>query len=211
MKKLITEKFVIDQILRGNKTITLDSDYLVTPLAADLLKEKKIKIVRIDKQPHKETTIAAKVWKKVAIGCDHTGFRVKNVLTDILRSKGFIVEDVGTYNENSCDYPDFAIMVSKKILLDEADFGILVDASGIPSAITANKFPGIRAATCYNEFSARSSRAHNDSNVLVVGAKALGEETIKSILEVWLNTKFEDGRHGTRLNKISEIEKQLLK
>ncbi|MDP3150168.1 MAG: ribose 5-phosphate isomerase B [Ignavibacteria bacterium] len=142
----------------------------------------------------------------VVLGCDHTGLTVKNLLIKILIEKGFKIQDVGTFDEVSCDYPDFAYAAAKKVKSGEADFGIIVDATGIPSAITANKIKGIRAATCYNEFSAKSAREHNNANILVVGAKALGEETIKGILETWLTTKFGGGRHQKRLDKITEIE-----
>jgi ribose 5-phosphate isomerase B len=98
-----------------------------------------------------------------------------------------------------------------KVKNGETDFAVLIDATGIPSSITANKIPGIRACTCYNEFSARSAREHNNGNVLVMGAKTLGEETIKSILEVWLDTPFGGGRHQRRLDKITAIEKEFSK
>ena len=111
-------------------------------------------------------------------------------------------------DEKSCDYPDFAEAVSEKVQLGKVDCGLIIDATGIPSAITANKLEGIRAATCYNEFSAKSARSHNDANVLVLGAKTLGEETIKSIVDVWLNTSFEGGRHQRRLDKITGIERK---
>ena len=121
--------------------------------------------------------------------------------------KGYHVEDAGTYDENSCDYPDYAKKVALQVVSDGSDFGIIIDATGIPSAITANKIKGIRAATCYNTFSAKSSRSHNNANVLVIGSKTLGEESIKEIIDVWLSTEFEGGRHQRRLDKIGEIEK----
>jgi len=144
--------------------------------------------------------------RRIAIGSDHTGFRIKNVISKILSEKGYEIIDVGTYDEKSCDYPDFAFAVARKVRENEVKFGIIIDATGIPSSITANKLKGIRAATCYNEFSTSSAREHNNANILVLGAKSLGEETIKSILETWLNTKFGGGRHQRRLNKITEIE-----
>jgi len=125
-----------------------------------------------------------------------------------LIEKGFNLSDAGTFDEKSCDYPDFAKIVATGVAKDNYDRGIIIDATGIPSAITANKYKGIRAATCYNSFSAKSSRAHNNSNVLVIGAKALGEETIKLIVDEWLSTKFEGGRHQKRLDKISDIENE---
>ncbi|OGU34393.1 MAG: ribose 5-phosphate isomerase B, partial [Ignavibacteria bacterium GWB2_35_6b] len=128
-----------------------------------------------------------------------------------LKDKNFDIIDVGTNSKESCDYPDFAIAVAKKVGMKEVRFGILIDATGIPSAITANKFPGIRAATCYNEFSAKSAREHNNANIIVLGAKTLGEETIKSILDTWFKTNFAGERHQKRLNKITEVEKYFMK
>ena len=112
-------------------------------------------------------------------------------MTKNLLEKGYEVLDAGTFDENPCDYPDLAKLVASKVANGEFNFGILIDASGIPSSIVANKFKGIRAATCYSAFSARSSRAHNNSNILVLGARALGEETIKIIADEWLSTKFD--------------------
>lgn len=143
----------------------------------------------------------------MAIGCDHTGFSLKNLLIPILSKEGYEIIDVGTNDETSCDYPDFALKVAEEVSQGKVSFGILIDATGIPSSITANKLPGIRAATCYNEFSARSSREHNNANILVIGAKAIGEETTKSIMQVWLNSSFLGERHQKRLDKITEIEK----
>ncbi|MCW8850073.1 MAG: RpiB/LacA/LacB family sugar-phosphate isomerase, partial [Melioribacteraceae bacterium] len=127
-------------------------------------------------------------------------------ISKILKDQGYEIIDVGTFDEASCDYPDFAIKVSQLVTSGEVYFGIILDATGIPSSITANKVSKIRAATCYNEFSARSAREHNNANVLVMGAKTLGEETIKSILYVWLNSEFLGDRHQRRLDKITELE-----
>ena len=124
---------------------------------------------------------------------------------------GFKVKDFGTFSKESCDYPDFAREVAKNVAFKKAGFVILLYATGIPATITANKVPGIRAATCYNEFSARSAREHNNSNIIVLGAKSLGEETIKSILKVYFSTKFLGGRHQRRLDKISNLEQSFFK
>ena len=119
--------------------------------------------------------------------------------------------DIGTYSEESVDYPDYAQQVAERVALNEFNYGILIDATGIPSAMTANKIPGIRAATCYNEFSAKSSREHNNANVLVLGAKALGDESLKSIVDIWLSSQFLGDRHQRRLDKITAIEKKYSK
>jgi ribose 5-phosphate isomerase B len=211
MKKLITELDIIKLHQSGVKIIPIGENEILTPLAQDKVKDLGLKIVTKEEAVrinNAENFLNTSVrLKKAAIGSDHTGFKIKNILSKILTEKGFEVIDVGTFDEKSCDYPDFALAVAEKVQSLGVDFGIVVDATGIPSAITANKLRGIRAATCYNEFSTRSAREHNNANVLVLGAKALGEETIKSILEVWLNTNFGGGRHQRRLDKISDIER----
>jgi ribose 5-phosphate isomerase B len=210
MKNLITESDIIKLASKGETLIPIGPNDLLTPSAKDRItllgltiisKEKALEIEAGDTGISKRSKL-----NKIAVGCDHTGFKIKNILSKILSEKGFEIIDVGTFNEQSCDYPDFALAAAKKVKEKSADFGILIDATGIPSAITANKIKGIRAATCYNEFSARSAREHNDANVLVLGAKTLGEESIKSILDVWIETSFGGGRHQKRLNKIKAIE-----
>jgi len=211
MKKLLTERDIYNAA-QESKIILVSSEDILTPSARDKIKELGLTVVDKDEaeklgdESYKSSKTAG--LNKIVLGSDHTGFKIKNMLSKILTDKAYKLIDVGTYDEKSCDYPDFAFAAAKKVQAGEADSGILIDATGIPSAITANKLNGIRAATCYNEFSARSAREHNDANILVLGARSLGEETIKSILEVWLNTKFEGGRHQKRLDKITGIEKK---
>lgn len=208
MKKIITEVDVINLYRAGSDLIKIDSNTLVTPAAKDKINDLKIKVLNPESVPKKEVSESWITKKKIAIGSDHTGYVIKEILKKILINRGFNIVDVGTSNEDSCDYPDFAKGVATNVIDDSVDFGIIVDATGIPSAITANKIKGIRAATCYNEFSAWSARAHNNANILVVGAKTLGEETIKSILDKFMNSNFEGGRHQKRLDKITLIEKE---
>ena len=210
MKKLITELDVIKFAKSGGNVLPISDEDIVTALAWDKIKTLGIATVKKSSAENIPLTVneieKSQTARRIAIGSDHTGFRIKNVLSKILIDKGYDVIDVGTFDEKSCDYPDFAFAVANKVKGNEVKFGIIIDATGIPSSITANKLKGIRAATCYSEFSASSAREHNNANILVLGAKALGEETIKSILETWLNTYFGGGRHQRRLNKITEIE-----
>lgn len=210
MKKLFTESEVINLFKSGTRTLTLSKGDLLTPLAKDKAKALGITISKASTSDSvKQVPVPSECKQKnnsVAIGSDHTGFQMKKIVINVLTEKGFCVDDCGTHNEESCDYPDFALAVATKVKQNKVDFGIIIDATGIPSAIAANKLKGIRAATCYNEFSAKSAREHNNANVLVVGAKSLGEETIKSILETWLKTDFAGGRHQKRLDKITAIE-----
>lgn len=213
MKKLLCEQDILAIIKNGIKELVVDKDTILTALAIDRLNGAKIKLVRVNKIESGASGIVKSYDKftKIAVGSDHTGFSAKGILIKLLKDKGYEVIDAGTYTDSSCDYPDFAFSVAAKVLSGEACAGILIDATGIPSAISANKFPGIRAATCYNEFSAKSSREHNNANILAVGAMSLGIETIKSITEVWLNSKFLGDRHQRRLDKISDLEKKLFK
>jgi ribose 5-phosphate isomerase B len=209
MKKVITEREILELEKKGIRVLIKTQDTIITPLAIDRIRSSKFTII--------EKEISSEIYfnpdknsstdnNKIIIGSDHTGFRLKNILFKYLVENGFEVKDAGTYDENSCDYPDYSKKVSLSVASGESDFGILIDATGIPSAITANKIKGIRAATCYDTFSAKSSRAHNNANVLVVGAKTLGDETVKEILGTWLSTEFEGGRHQKRLDKIIDIE-----
>jgi len=212
MKKVITERDILDLEKKGIKVVLKSKDTIITPLALDRIRASKFTIVEKENSQSEPTANLnnniATFGRKIIIGGDHTGFKLKNTLIKYLVEKEFHVTDAGTFDENSCDYPDYAKIVSKSVSRGDNDFGILIDATGIPSAIAANKLKGIRAATCYNAFSARSSRAHNNANVMVVGARALGEETIKLIVDEWLSTPFEGERHQKRLDKISDIENE---
>ncbi len=215
MKKVITEREILKLHSEGNTVLHLSKGDILTPLAKDKCKDLGLRIVSGNPvegiSPKESEPSFRKGLNIVAIGSDHTGFKFKNILARQLMDKGFEINDVGTYDEKSCDYPDFAYAVAVEVAGRKADFGIIIDATGNPSAITANKIKGIRAANCYNEFSARSAREHNNANVLTMGGKSIGEETAKSILEVWLNTAFGGGRHQRRLSKISEIEDRGMK
>ncbi len=144
---------------------------------------------------------------RLAIASDHGGFELKRVLIEHLRASDYEVLDLGTEGPASVDYPDFAERLCKAILAGQAERGILICGTGIGMSITANKFKGIYAALCTNEFMARLSREHNDSNVLCLGGRVIGDEVAKGIVDVWLNTSFAGGRHSRRTGKIRAIEK----
>ena len=148
---------------------------------------------------------------KIAIGADHAGFRLKEFVKKLLQEKGYEVIDVGTYSEERCHYPEFAKKVAKMVSEGEVPRGVLVCGSGIGMSIVANKFKGVRAALCHNIYSAKYSRLHNDSNVLCLGGRVTGEDLTREIVEVWLSTPFEGGRHTQRLNLIAQIEEENFK
>ena len=144
---------------------------------------------------------------KIAIGCDHRGFAVKTKLMELIARLGHEVTDFGAFGPESCDYPDVAAAVGRKVGAGEVDRGILICGSGIGMCIVANKIPGVRAAPCHDDLTAEMSRRHNDLNVLCLSADMLGERLIDRLVEVWLTTPFEGGRHSKRIEKIAEIER----
>jgi ribose 5-phosphate isomerase B len=143
---------------------------------------------------------------KIAIGCDHAGYKLKEYLLKYLAGKKIVVKDFGTYSEERADYPDFAHAVSVAIEGKEYDLGILICGSGNGINITANKHQGIRAALCWNEEVAALARQHNDANVISLPARFMNEETAVKCVDAFLNTQFEGGRHADRVNKISKYE-----
>ncbi|MFH1645120.1 MAG: ribose 5-phosphate isomerase B [Candidatus Omnitrophota bacterium] len=143
---------------------------------------------------------------KIAIGADHGGFAMKTVLMDYLKQKGHSVLDVGCYSPESCDYPEFGYRVAKLVGDKKADRGVLICKSGIGISIVANKVKGARAALCLSLPMAKSSREHNDANIIVFGALQSKEVVAKRMLSVWLKTKALGGRHAKRIKQIEEIE-----
>lgn len=143
----------------------------------------------------------------VAIGADHGGFLLKQRIAAELRDHGFSVEDCGTESDDSVDYPDYAHEVARLVAKGACRWGIVVDGAGIGSAITANKVPGVRAATCWDVSSARNSREHNHANVLALGAGLVGDALALEIVQAWLSTGWGGGRHARRVSKIERIER----
>ena len=144
--------------------------------------------------------------KRLVIGADHAGFKLKQDLAEHLREKGYEVRDIGTHDENAVDYPDLAAEVARSVGRGEFSRGLLVCGTGLGVAITANKVAGVRAVTANDPESARLSRAHNDANVLAIGARLVAADQARAIVDVWLTTDFEGGRHKGRVDKISRVE-----
>ncbi|MGA2331023.1 MAG: ribose 5-phosphate isomerase B [Syntrophales bacterium] len=148
---------------------------------------------------------------QIIIGSDHAGFPLKEIVKQYVAEMGYVVTDAGTDSAASVDYPDFGAIVAQRVSTGEFDRGILVCGSGVGMSIVANKFPGVRAALCLDEETARMSRLHNDANILVLAGRRTEKEAAKSIVRLWLNTEFEGGRHQGRLDKIADIGKRLYK
>ncbi len=144
---------------------------------------------------------------KIAIASDHGGCELKEKIVELLKEKGLEVIDYGVDNPESVDYPDYGIKVANAVSKGIAERGILSCGTGIGMSIVANKFPNVRAALCYDMFTARMSRLHNDANILVLGGRVLDKEIALLMVDAWLRTDFEGGRHQRRLDKISELEK----
>jgi len=226
---LVTEPCIQD-VSPGEEFVVPDGA-LVTPLARQAAMERKISLVEGgDRAPSSrvhplgsetaalgsETVArgaqtATRGARTVAIGADHGGYDLKEMLKARLQELGYEVLDCGTEDAESVDYPDFALAVAQLVAQGRAWRGILVDGAGIGSCMAANKVPGVRAALCYDEATAVNSRAHNDANVLTLGAGMIGQELGRQIVETWLETPAGGGRHTRRVEKIMEIERRFLR
>ena len=144
---------------------------------------------------------------KIALGCDHGGFEAKDAVIYYLAQKGYEVLDFGTFSEESCDYPEYALKVCEKVVSNECDKGILICGTGIGMSIAANKVNGIRCAHVTDEYSAEMTRRHNNTNVIALGARISKTEDIVKYVDIFLHTEFDGGRHATRVEKVMQIEK----
>jgi ribose 5-phosphate isomerase B len=143
---------------------------------------------------------------RIAVGSDHRGVELRAKLIDFLRQLGQEIVDVGTHDTQEVDYPDIAALVARKVSNQEVDRGILVCGTGVGMCIVANKIPGVRAAPCHDDITAELSRRHNDLNVLCLSGDLIGEKLADRLVEIWLNTPFEGGRHARRNVKIEALE-----
>jgi len=199
-KSVITEDDVhgLDQ----GAVLRIGEDARLTPLAADIVRERNIKIVR------RNSRRGSKASKLIAVGADHGGFKMKEELKALLGQLGHRVQDFGTDSEEAVDYPDFAHAVACAVANGSSDLGIIIDGAGVGSAMTANKVPGVRAAACYSVAVARNSREHNDANVLTLGSKTISSGEMRDIVTAWLATEITEDRHRKRVAKIDAIQRQ---
>jgi ribose 5-phosphate isomerase B len=174
----------------------------LTPLAADIVRERRIELVR--RRPRR----GSREIKLVAVGADHGGYQMKEELKTFLADLGHRVLDFGTNSQDAVDYPDFAHAVARAVAEHEADVGIVIDGAGVGSAMTANKVPGVRAAACYTVAVAKNSREHNDANVLTLGSLTIDSALMRDIVQAWLSTEITEDRHRKRVAKIEAIERQ---
>lgn len=144
---------------------------------------------------------------KIVIGCDHAAYELKLKVIEHLTAQGIEVEDIGTNSTASCDYPDFADALCKKIMSGEFERGILICGTGIGMSMAANKHKGIRAACCSDTFSARLTREHNDANVLCFGARVVGEGLAYDLVDLFVSTDYEGGKHARRVAMVDALDK----
>lgn len=183
-------------------TLTIPAGVIVTPLAQSTALARRVRLATAS-----ESTPSVGGDRTIAIGADHGGYAMKEMLKAELQAK-YTVVDCGTHGTESVDYPDFALAVAQMVSSGRAWRGIMIDGAGIGSCMVANKVPGVRAALCYDNATAINSREHNDANVLTLGAGLIGNNLAKQIVETWLKTEFGGGRHAKRVDKIMAIEKK---
>ncbi len=199
------------RMLDVGSSVELAAGGLVTPLAQDTLRARRVTVVAVgalDPSLPSDLAPVADV-RRVAIGSDHSGVSLKKALVQHLRGRGLAVTDVGTDGPDPVDYPDIAAAVGLSVVRKESDAGIVIDGAGIGSAIAANKIKGIRAAMCLDETTARYSREHNGANVLTLGAALVpSTDAAQRIVEVWLSTPMREARYIRRLVKIRRLEER---
>jgi ribose 5-phosphate isomerase B len=217
-RSLVTESDLRDVPSGGRYEVPKGA--LVTPLARQAALERNVSLVEpggerpMTSRPAAATAPgrqADSLGKTVALGADHGGYTFKEMLKSHLRDGGYHVVDCGTDGTESVDYPDFALAVAQLVAEGRVWRGIVVDGAGVGSCMAANKVPGVRASLCYDEATALNSRAHNDANVLTLGAGMIGPEVGRQIVTRWLETPAEGGRHSRRVNKIMDIERRYLR
>ncbi len=200
-KHVITENEIRPAVT--GDTLRIDEHAMLTPLAQDLVRERGIQIERVRRRraAHK---------KKIALGADHGGFETKEQIKRLLADLGHDYQDFGTHSTEAVDYPDYAHLVARAVAGGTCDLGIMVDGAGIGSCMVANKVPGVRAAMCYDQASARNSREHNGANVLTLGGKMISADRIREIVSAWLGTELTEDRHRRRVAMIDAIEQEYL-
>ena len=195
-KTLITEEDI--RAVSAGATLRINEKALVTPLAADLARERHINFERI-------AAAGGHTRRKIAIGADHGGFEMKEAVKSFLAELGCDHKDFGTNSTDPVDYPDIAHAVALAVSRKTCDLGIMIDGAGIGSCMVANKVPGVRAAMCYDEASARNSREHNGANVLTLGGKMISDQKMRDIVRIWLSTELTEERHRRRVAKIDSM------
>lgn len=197
------------RMLERGDEIVLVHGGIITPLAADTLRAKRVVVVCEGRLTLDELSLAPRAdVRTMAVGSDHAGIALRRSLVPFLRGRGLLVHDLGTDGPDPVDYPDVAASVAREVARGDADAGLAIDGAGIGSAIAANKIPGVRAAMCASATIARYSREHNGANVLTLGSTLLSPEEAREIVDAWLSASMREPRYIRRLAKIRELEEQ---
>lgn len=193
--------------IEPGSTVALEKGGHVTPLAWDTLRARRVTVVPVGLDAELPAGLAPSAdVRRVTIGSDHTGLKLKTALIDHLRKQGRAVSDIGTTTEEAVDYPDIAGAVARAVARNEADAGIVIDGAGLGSAIAANKVRGVRAAMCNTPTLARYAREHNGTNVLALGSTLMDATAAREIVDTWLSTPMREARYIRRLVKIRRLE-----
>ncbi len=203
LKDVITEADLRDVPIGAH--LLIREDAIITPAAQDLIRARGIEI------RHRTRRNVAGKHRLIATGSDHGGYEMKEQLKKLLDELGYQYRDFGTFSSDAVDYPDFAHAVARAVACGSCEIGIIVDGAGIGSCMTANKVPGVRAAMCYDEATARNSREHNYANVLTLGGRMISLEKMREIVKTWLATPEGEERHGKRVAKIMAVERQYIR
>jgi ribose 5-phosphate isomerase B len=198
-KQVITELDL--RSAAGGDTLRIDEDSMLTPLAQDIARERGVQIERVRRR-----SAARKMT--IALGADHGGYEMKEDIKRVLADLGHDYQDFGTHSTDAVDYPDYAHLVARAVANQTCNLGIVIDGAGIGSCMVANKVPGVRAAMCYDEASAKNSREHNGANVLTLGGKMISTGSMEKIVRAWLSTELTEDRHRRRVEKINSIERE---
>ncbi len=201
IKDVITEADV--RAVPVGEQLLIREGAIITPSAQDLIRAREIEIRYRGPSAGKQ--------RSIAIGADHGGYEMKEALKRLLDELGYRYRDFGTFSTDAVDYPDYAHNVARAVASGACDLGIVIDGAGIGSCMTANKVPGVRAAMCYDEATARNSREHNYANVLTLGGRMISPDKMGDIVQTWLATPEGEERHGKRVAKIMAIERQYLR
>lgn len=194
------------RVLDVGSTVELAAAGIVTPLAQDTLRARRIEVVRAGATVESDSLAPVADIRIVTLGSDHTGVRLKQHLRQLLRARGLAVHDVGTDGTDPVDYPDIAAAVARPVARGEAHAGIVIDGAGLGSAIAATKIDGIRAAMCVNATLARYARQHNGANVLAIGSTLLTDAEAEEIVTTFLATPMREARYVRRLAKVRDLE-----
>lgn len=210
-KQVLTERDVLQAWQQRQRQINVAAGVIITPAARDAARARGITFLDAAVATTPQASPAPPPSASpllVFIGSDHAGYQFKEQIKSWLRELGYRHEDVGTFSEAPVDYPDIAELVAQKVAAKPELRGILIDGAGIGSAIAANKVPGVRAAACFDPYTTRNSREHNNTNVLCLGSRNLGIDIAKEIVKIWLATGFGGGRHLRRVEKITALEQK---